>query len=117
MIFRARGGQRGRPVANAVLMEEMRRPQTQLEAMETGRQRDPEPGDVSECEEEAEEEAKAPAQESAELKLLRSVLQSSSRPKPELSTYNGSLTAENLIDLISEVCCDNTERTCIPMVG
>jgi hypothetical protein len=35
--------------------------------------------------------------------LLRSVLGSSSRPKPELSTYDGSLTDENLIDWISDL--------------
>jgi len=71
--------------------------------METGRQRDLEVGDVSDEEEEAQEEATTLALESVELRLLRSILGSSSRPKPKLSTYDGSSTAENLIDWIGEL--------------
>lgn len=37
------------------------------------------------------------------MRLLRSVLGARSRPKLELSTYDGSLTIENLIDWISEL--------------
>ena len=35
--------------------------------------------------------------------MLRSVLGSSSRPKPSLSTYDGNLSAEGLIDWIGEL--------------
>jgi hypothetical protein len=100
MEFRARGawGRKGRLVANAELMEEVRTLQARLETMEAGRQRDLEAGDISENEEMA-----APTPESAEIRMLRSVLCSSFRPKPELPTYDGSLTAENLIDWTSEL--------------
>ena len=96
-------GQGGRPTGNAKLWEEIRRLQIQLEAMEVERQWDPEGGDVSESEEELEEEGSAPIEESAEIKLLRAVLGSSSRPKPEISIYDGSLKDENLLDWISEM--------------
>jgi len=84
-------------------MNEISRLQTHLEAIEIGRQRDPEAGDMSDPEEEAPEIVETPVQESAELKLLMSVLGTSSGPKPELSTYDGSLTAENLIDWVSDL--------------
>lgn len=37
------------------------------------------------------------------MKMLRSMLGSSSRPKPSLSTYDGNLSAEGLIDWIGEL--------------
>eukprot|EP00253_Pinus_taeda_P034934 PITA_34934 len=49
-------------------------------------------GDVSE--EEVEVVAEGPEGESAEVKLLKSVLLSNSRPKPELPTYDGSLSID-----------------------
>ena len=42
-------------------------------------------------------------QEKPELSCFRSILGATSRPKPELSTYDGSLIAEHLIDWISEL--------------
>ena len=92
---RGRGGRLG---GIAELREEIRKLQARLEAIEAGRQQDPMAGDVGEPKEEAEEEEAAPVEEIAEVRLLRAVLGSSSRPKPELSTYDGSLTLENLID-------------------
>jgi len=94
---RARG-RGGIPVGNAELREEIRRLQVQLEAIEVGRQRDHEGGDISEAEEELEEGGAALTKEVAEIELLRAVLSSSSRPKPEISIYDGSLKDENLID-------------------
>ena len=73
----------------------MRRPHSHLEAMKTGRQHDPQAGDIDEPEEEVEEDTDAPVEEVVEIKLFRSVIGSRSRPKPELSTYDGSLTIEN----------------------
>lgn len=99
---RARG-RGGRPVGNAELREEIRRLQARLEAMEARRQRDPEGEDVSEAEEETEEEGATPVEEAVEIKLLKAVLGSSSRPKPEISSYDGSLKAKNLIDWINEM--------------
>jgi len=98
-------GQRGQgqPTANEELVEEMRRMRAQLEAVETGRQRDPEVGNVSEPEEEGQAEAEVPVQETAELRFLRSILGTSSRPRPELPVYDGSLIAEHLIDWISDL--------------
>ena len=98
-----RVGQRGRPVANAELMEQMRVMQARLEAMELGRHREADLGDVSDPEEEGNEQEEEASPESAEMKMLRSVLGSNSRPKPSLSTYDGNLSVEGLIDWIGEL--------------
>ena len=42
-------------------------------------------------------------QETPELRYFRSILGATSRLKPDLSTYDGSLIAEHLIDWISEL--------------
>ena len=96
-------GRGGRPMGNVKLREEIRRLQACLQAMEVGRQRDHKARDVSEVGEEAREKGAAHVEEALEVKLLRSVLGSSSRPKPKLSTYDGSLTTESLIDWINEL--------------
>ena len=59
--------------------------------------------DVSEPEGEVEEEGASPLEEAAKIRLLRSVLGSISRPKLEISTYDGSLTVKNLIDWINDM--------------
>ena len=64
-----------------------------------GIQRDPEGGHISDPSEVPEEEEAV----TTEFRLLREVLGSSFRPKPELSIYNGSLKDENLIDWTSEM--------------
>lgn len=71
--------------------------------MEVGRQRDPKGRDVSEAEEELEEEGVAHVKEDVEIKLLRVVLGSSSRPELEISIYDGSLKYEDLLAYISEM--------------
>ena len=73
--------------------------QAQLEAMEMVRQRDLEGGYISEPDEVPEEEEAVPV----EVRLLREVVGSSLRPKLELSIYDDSLKAKNLIDWISEM--------------
>ena len=106
MAIRMRGGREGRrdrPIANAKLMEQLRVMQARLEAMELGRHREPDLGDVSDPKEEGNEQEEEAAPESAEMKMLRSVLGSSSRPKPSLSTYDGNLSAKGLIDWIGEL--------------
>jgi hypothetical protein len=55
-----------------------------MEAMELGRQRDPEAGDVSEPEEEEQGEEATPMQETPELRYFRSILGEISRPKHTL---------------------------------
>ena len=106
MAIRMRGGRaghRGRPIANAELMEKMRVIQARLEAMELGRYREPDLGDVSDPEEEGNEQEEEVTHVSVEMKMLRFVLGSISRPKPSLSTYDGNLSAEGLIDWIGEL--------------
>ena len=93
----ARVRDRGRPVGNAEVMEEMRELQACLEAMETDRWRDPEEGDVSETKDEDQREEAAPMQEIPELRYFRSILGETSRSKPELPTYDGILIAKHLI--------------------
>ena len=51
-IGRARGHDRGRPVGNIEVLEEMRELRARLEAMEMDKRRDPKVGDVSEPEDE-----------------------------------------------------------------
>eukprot|EP00253_Pinus_taeda_P034746 PITA_34746 len=99
-------GRRGRGIGARRLAEEGLREKIRilaacLEAVEVGRCRDPELGDASE--EEVEEAAGGLEGESAEVRLLRSVLIESSKPKPELPTYDGNLSIEVLLDWISEM--------------
>lgn len=95
---RGRGAHR---MVDEALREELRVLTARLEAIEASRRRDPEMGDVSE--EEVEVAADGPEGESTEVKLLKSVLLSNSRPKPELSTYDGSLSIDVVLDWISEM--------------
>ena len=71
--------------------------------MELGRHKEPDLGDVSDPEEEGNEQEEEVAPKSAKMKMLRSVLGSNSRLKPSLSTYDGNLSAEGLIDWIGEL--------------
>ena len=106
MDIRIRGGRvgrRGRPIENVKLMEQLRVMQARLEDMELGRHRELDLGDVSDPKEEGNEKKEEVALESAKMKMLRSVLGSSSRPKPSLSTYDGNLSVEGLIDWIGEL--------------
>lgn len=86
-------------MGNVELREEIRRLQARLDPIEVARQCDPQDGDVSESEEEDEGEGEA----HAKVRLLKSMLGSISRPKLEVSTYDGILSSKNLIDQISEL--------------
>lgn len=88
-------------MAEEVLREEIRILAAHLEAMEVGRRRDPEIGDDSE--EEIEATTDGLEGERPEVRLLRFVLVASSKPKLEILTYDGSLSIEVLLDLISEM--------------
>ena len=81
----------------------MRVMQDRMEAMELGRHREPDLGDVSDPEEAGNEQEEEVAPESAEMRVLRSVLGSSSRPRPSLSIYDGNISAEGLINWIGEL--------------
>ena len=84
-------------------MEEIRELRARLEAKETNRRRDPEAGDVSEPKYEEQREEAAPMQETPELRYFISILGATSRPRPELPTYDESLFVEHLLDWISEL--------------
>ena len=70
--------------------------------METRNQGNDDDGDVSEY------EIKYPKEEehvaiTPEMRFLKSVLGSSSKPRPEISIYQGSLNPEELIDWINDM--------------
>lgn len=88
-------------MVDEALREELKVLIARLEAVEVGRRRDPELGDVSE--EEVEVAADGAEGDSPEVKLLKFVLLSNSKPKPELPTYNGSLSIDVVLDWISEM--------------
>jgi predicted DsbA family dithiol-disulfide isomerase len=93
---------RGRPVANVEVIEEMRNLQARLEAMEVSQRRGVDLGDVSEEEEVAEvEEGAEPEEEGVEEKLIRAIMGVSSRPRMEVPLYEGNLNVDELMDWIS----------------
>eukprot|EP00253_Pinus_taeda_P013177 PITA_13177 len=102
MEVQRRGRGRGaRRVANEGLREQLRILTARLEAVEAGRRRDPELGDDSE--DEAATVTDGSEGEAPELRLLRSVMLASSKPKLEIPNYDGSLSADVLLDWISEL--------------
>ena len=100
------GRRRGRPVANVEVLETMQQIQARLEAIEVGQHRYPE--DVSEPEAEEEEEN---VELTPDMRLFRSVLGSTSRPRLEVSAFVGGLNPKYLIDWINEMnkCFDYEE--------
>ena len=87
---------------NVEFMKQIRRLQTRLEALEVNRQRYPVLGDINENEEEPEEEREARVNR-AEVRLLKSMIGVSMRPKLEVPTYQGGLDVYELLDLINEM--------------
>ena len=73
--------------------------QARLDAIEGDRQRDHD--DDSEDEEPQEEEPAV--QEPADLRLLKQVLGSTSRPNPDVSNYSGGLNPEEPLDWINDM--------------
>jgi len=95
---------RGRAIKRVVdegIREEIRTLSARLVPVEVGRHRDPEGGD--DCEEENVAMTDGSDEEGPEIKLLRSVLLASSKPRLELSNYDGSLSTKPLLDWISEL--------------
>eukprot|EP00253_Pinus_taeda_P003758 PITA_03758 len=97
-----RGRGRGRVVRRVVdegLREEIRVLRERLAVVEAGGRRDPtDDSDEEVAEPEDEFEGVTP-----ELRLLKSVLLTSHKPRHELPTYDGSLSADVLLDWLSEV--------------
>lgn len=102
MEVQRRGRGRGAcRVADEGLREQLRILTARLEAIEGGRRRDLELGDDSE--DEAATATDGSEEEAPELRLLRSVLLASSKPKPEIPNYDGSLSTDVLLDWVSEL--------------
>ena len=93
-VARGAGRRRGRPVSNAEVLETLQRVQARLDAMELGHPRNPEDVSEPEPEEEAEENVEIPP----ELRLFKSVMGSTFKPKLEVSSFVGGLNPEELID-------------------
>ena len=106
MALRVRGPRRRGDVnrgGNVELLEEIRRLQARLEAIEMNRQRDPDIADVSENEEEPIAEEIKIVAELVEIRLLKSVIGASMRPNIDVPTYHGDLDANELIYWINEM--------------
>eukprot|EP00253_Pinus_taeda_P020624 PITA_20624 len=100
---RGRGRGRGRIVhrpINAGLREEIRVLHERLAVIEVGGRRNPADNSDEEVVEPEEDEYEGVT---PELRLLKSVLLSSHKPRHELPTYDGSLSADVLLDWLSEV--------------
>ena len=84
------------------MLEEIRRLQTRLEALEENQQQDPVRGDVNDKEKEPKEEREVEA-DHAKVRLLKSMIGTIMKPKPEVPTYQGGLDANELLDWINEM--------------
>ena len=94
-------GRGGRGVVDDGLREQLRILTARLEAIEGGRWRDTELGDDSEYE--AATVSDGSEEEAPELRLLWLVVLASSKPKPEIHNYDGSLSGDVLLDWVSEL--------------
>lgn len=103
----AAGRRRGRPVANAEVLETMQQIQARLEAIELGHPRDPK--DVNEPK--AEEEEGGNVEITPKMRFFKSVLGYTSKSRLEVSAFAGGLNPEELIDWINEMnkCFDYEE--------
>lgn len=79
----------------------MRHVQERPEALEMNKQRDPKTRDINKSEEESPTENEEHSGEPEEIKLIRSMIGTISRPKMEIPTYSGSLESEELLNWIN----------------
>lgn len=84
------------------LLEEIRRIETTLEALEVNSQWDPIGGDISENNEEQEEEREV-EEDHVEVRLLKYLIGSSMRSKPKMPKYQGGLDVNELLDWINDM--------------
>ena len=96
---RGRGGRRGRPIANAEIMGELRILREEMAAMRRAG-RDPAASDVSEDEPEGEPKAEDEIEDIG-VRLLKAVIGASSKPILEIAAYNGGLNPEELVDWLN----------------
>ena len=96
-VCRGCGGRRGRPIANAQVLEVMERVTTRLEAIELRTQGNNPEGDVSEPEIESQDEEEAVVL-TLDMRFLKNVFGYSSKYSPEVPVYKGNLNLEELID-------------------
>jgi len=99
-------GRRGHGRANQIVVDEALRVEIRilnahLAAVDAGRRRDPKGGDDSD--EKAAVTTYGSDEEGPEFILLRSVLLASSKPKLEISNYDGSLSTKVMLDWIREL--------------
>lgn len=95
-IGRRGRGRAIRRVEDEGLREEIRILSAHLAAVEARRRRDPDGGD--DTKEEAAVTIDGSDEEGPKIILLRSVLLASSKPKPEILNYDGSLSTEVMLD-------------------
>lgn len=93
--WRGAGIGRGRPIANAVLLDEIQNLCTRMETMETAQRRAPDERDANVAKESLEEEEE---DESEVAKVLKILAKASERPKVEIPLYDGNLNVEELMD-------------------
>ena len=93
-VARGASRRRGRPVANAKVLETLQRFQARLDAMELGHPRDPEDISEPETKEESRENGEIPP----EMRLLRTVLGFAVKPKLEVSSFARGLNPEELVE-------------------
>ena len=110
---RWRRGRDARRVADEGLREEIRILTTCLEEVEAGRRRDLEV--EYDNEEEAIVKTNGSDEEGPEMRLLRLVLLVSSKPKPEIPNYDGSLSTEVLLDLVGSFSIMNSLTIVFPL--
>ena len=97
-----RGGRRGRPIANAQVLEVMERLTTMLEAIELRTQGNKPEGDVSDPKIESPEEEEA-IEITPKMRFLKNVFGYSLKSRSEVPVYKGNLDPEELIDWINEM--------------
>ena len=86
----------GRPIANTILLDEIRHLRTRLATVETTQRRAADGGISSADEEKTTDEEVEEENEAA--KVMKMLVKASSRPRMELPLYDGSLSVEVLID-------------------
>jgi len=92
------GVARGRPEANAILLEEIQSLHTRMDTKETAQRRALDEGVESAAEASSEEEEE---EENETTKVIKMLAKVGGKPKVEIPMYEGSLNAEELMDWIS----------------